>query len=127
MELFAPENPRPIHFMGIAGAGMGALALVARGRGVAVTGSDIDLTNATDVIAAGIEVYAGHDVAHVRDARAVVHTSAVGSAHPVLQAAAAAGIPVFRRAEALGLLMRDGFVVAVAGTHGKTTTTAMAT
>ena len=127
MELFARENPRPIHFMGIAGAGIGALALVARRRGIAVTGSDIDLTNATDVIAAGIEVHAGHDVAQVRDARAVVHTSAVGSAHPVLQAAAAAGIPVFRRAEALGLLVRDGFVIAVAGTHGKTTTTAMAT
>ena len=127
MELFAPENPRPIHFMGIAGAGMGALALVARRRGVTVTGSDIDLTNAADVIAAGIPVYAGHDAAHVREARAVIHTSAVHPEHPVLQAAATAGIPVFRRAEALSQLIGAGFVIAVAGTHGKTTTTAMVT
>ena len=127
MELFAPEDSRPIHFMGIAGAGMGALALVARRRGVIVTGSDIDLTNAADVIAAGIPVYAGHDTAHVREARAVIHTSAVPPEHPVLQAAVAARIPVYRRAEALNQLIGGGFVIAVAGTHGKTTTTAMVT
>ena len=127
MELFAPENPLPIHFMGIAGAGMGALALAARRRGVAVTGSDIDPTNATDLMAAGVEVYAGHDPEHLKDARAVVHTSAVDPEHPMLRAAAAAGIPVFRRAEALGLLVQHGYLVAVAGTHGKTTTAAMVT
>ncbi|MCZ6917740.1 MAG: UDP-N-acetylmuramate--L-alanine ligase [Gemmatimonadetes bacterium] len=127
MELFAPENPRPIHFMGIAGAGMSALALVAKRRGVAVTGSDIEPTNAADVIAAGIEVFTGHDPAHIENARAVVHTSAVDATHPVLAAATAAGIPVIRRAEALGLLVQGGVVVGVAGTHGKTTTTAMIT
>ena len=127
MELFDPDNPRPIHFMGIAGAGMGALALVARRRGVAVTGSDIDPTNATDVIRAGVQVFAGHDPAHVANARAIVRTSAVDPAHPVLTAATEQGIPIFRRAEALALLVRPGQVVAVSGTHGKTTTTAMVT
>ncbi len=125
MELFAPENPRPIHFMGIAGAGMGALALLARHRGVAITGSDIDPTNAADLIEAGVEVYAGHDPTHISDARAVIYSSAVDPEHPVLAAAVAAGIPTLKRAEALRLLLGDGVVVGVAGTHGKTTTTAM--
>lgn len=127
MELFAPENPRPIHFMGIAGAGMGALALVARRRGVAITGSDIDPTNAADLIRAGVEVYAGHDPAHIRNARAVIHTSAVDPRHPVLAAAVAANIPVFKRAEALSLLIGDRLAIGIAGTHGKTTTTTMVT
>ncbi len=127
MELFAPDNPRPIHFMGIAGAGMGALALLARHRGVGITGSDIDPTNAADLIQAGVEVYAGHDPAHIRDARAVIYTSAVDPNHPVLQAAAEAGMPTFKRAEALRLLIGDRVTVGVAGTHGKTTTTTMVT
>ncbi len=127
MELFAPENPRPIHFMGIAGAGMGALALVARRRGVAITGSDIDPTNAADLIRAGVEVHAGHDPAHIRDARAVIYTSAVDPGHPVLAAAAAANIPVFKRAKALSLLIGDRLAIGIAGTHGKTTTATMAT
>ncbi len=127
MELFAPENPRPIHFMGIAGAGMGALALVARRRGVAISGSDIDPTNAADLIRAGVEVYAGHDPAHIRNARAVIYTSAVDPGHPVLAAAVAANIPVFKRAEALSLLIGDRLAIGIAGTHGKTTTATMVT
>lgn len=127
MELFDPENPRPIHFMGIAGAGMGALAAVALRRGVAVTGSDIDPANAADLIHAGVPVLTGHEPAHIEGVRAVVHTSAVSADHPVLRAAREAGIPVIRRAEALGALVATGLVVGVAGTHGKTTTTAMAT
>ena len=58
MDLFSPENPRPIHFMGIAGAGMSALALVARRRGVAVTGCDTNLTDAADVVRAGADCFA---------------------------------------------------------------------
>jgi UDP-N-acetylmuramate--alanine ligase len=113
--------------MGIAGAGMGALALLARHRGVAITGSDIDPTNAADLIEAGVEVYAGHDPAHISGARAVVYTSAVDPEHPVLQAAGEAGTPTFKRAEALRLLIGDRVTVGVAGTHGKTTTTTMVT
>lgn len=125
MSLFTPGDPRPIHFMGIAGAGMSALALVARRRGLNVTGCDTDLRNAADVMRAGAEVFAGHDPAHVRGARAVVHTSAVPREHAELQAAVAQGVPVVRRADALGELVNRGKVIAVAGTHGKTTTTAM--
>ena len=127
MLLFDPDDPRPVHFMGIAGAGMSALALVARGRGVPVSGCDLDLRDAADVMAAGARVFEGHDPAHVDGVRAVVHTAAVDPAHPELAAAVARGIPVIKRAEALGELVSGAEVVGVAGTHGKTTTTAMLT
>jgi UDP-N-acetylmuramate--alanine ligase len=127
MHLFAPEDPRPIHFMGIAGAGMSALALMARRRGLTVTGCDTDVSGASDVVAAGATVVAGHDPTHVVGARAVVHTSAVSRDHPELAAARAAGVDVVRRAEALSAAVSGGVVVAVAGTHGKTTTTVMCT
>jgi UDP-N-acetylmuramate--alanine ligase len=78
------------------------------------------------VIQAGARVVQGHDPAHVAGSRAVIYTAAVPAAHPELAAARAAGIPVVPRAEALQALCR-GTVLAVAGTHGKTTTTAMAT
>lgn len=127
MSLYDPSDSRPIHFMGIAGAGMSALALVARRRGVDVSGCDIDLRDAADLIQAGVDVRAGHDPRHVSGARAVVHTSAVARSHPELEAAAAGGIPVLKRAEALGALVSGATVIGVAGTHGKTTVTAMAT
>src|SRR5690606_23546243 len=75
----------------------------------------------------GLEVAAGHDPAHVEDAAAVVVTAAVPPDHPELAAARAGGIPVLKRAQALGAVVNRGVVVAVAGTHGKTTTTAMTT
>jgi UDP-N-acetylmuramate--alanine ligase len=127
MPLFAPEDPRPIHFMGVAGAGVSALALMARRRGVAVSGCDADPSGAADVEVAGARIYRGHDPAHVVGARAVVYTAAVSSDHAELGAARAAGIPVIRRADALHLAVQGGTVVAIAGTHGKTTTTVMAT
>jgi UDP-N-acetylmuramate--alanine ligase len=113
--------------MGIAGAGMSALALIARRRGVDVTGCDIDLRNAADVIRAGAEVFSGHDPAHVAEARMVIRSSAVDENHPELEAASDLGIPVLRRAEALGGLVDGARVVGVSGTHGKTTVTAMVT
>lgn len=129
MLLFAPDDPRPVHFVGIAGAGMSALALIARRRGVAVTGCDADLSGAADVAEAGAQLFRGHDPEHVVAARAVVYTAAVPSQHPELVAARAAGLPVVRRADALHMLVGGGGgeVVAVAGTHGKTTTTVMTT
>jgi UDP-N-acetylmuramate--alanine ligase len=127
MPLFAPDDPRPIHFVGVAGAGMSALALIARRRGVAVTGCDTDLRGAADVARAGARLWQGHDAGHVAGARAVVYTAAVPPDHPELVAARAAGLPVIRRAEALQLAVGQGRVVAIAGTHGKTTTTAMTT
>lgn len=127
MHLFAPDDPRPIHFLGIGGAGMSALALLARRRGVAVTGCDTDPAGAADVQRAGAAIQRGHDAAHVEGVRAVVYTAAVPPDHPELVAARDAGLPVVRRADALQAAIGVGTVVAVGGTHGKTTTTAMAT
>ena len=126
MHLFIPDDPRPLHFMGIAGAGMSALALVARSRGVAVTGCDTNPSGALDLGLADVPVLQGHSADHVNDVRAVVYTSAVPREHAELEAALAAGIPVVRRAEALQEAVRGGRTVAIAGTHGKTTTTVMA-
>lgn len=127
MTLINDGDPRPIHFMGIAGAGMSALAELFRRRGAAVNGCDIAPEGATDLDRAGISVLTGHDPAHVEHSRAVVVTSAVPKDHPELLRARALGIPIVRRAEALGDAVTGGTLVAVAGTHGKTTTTAMAT
>ena len=127
MDLFDPADPRPVHFMGIGGAGMSALALLARRRGVAVSGCDPDPSGTADVAALGAEVWIGHDVAHVRNVRAVVVTAAVPPEHPELRQARTLGIPVIPRKQALADLVRSGRLVAVAGTHGKSTTTVMAT
>jgi len=127
MTLFGPGDPRPIHFMGIAGAGMGALALIARRRGVTVTGCDTDPSGAADLAGLGVSVREGHDPAHLDGVRAVVVTAAVARDHPELGRARELGIPVVRRADALGELVKGGTVVGVAGTHGKTTTTVMVT
>src|SRR6266498_111044 len=127
MTLFRPGDPRPIHFMGIAGAGMSGLALIARHLGVAITGCDADLSGAADLAALGVPVFRGHDPGHVAGARAVVVTAAVAREHPELEEARALGVPVVRRADALGEAVAGGTLVAVAGTHGKTTTTFMVT
>jgi len=118
--------------MGIAGAGMSALALIARHRGVAITGCDTDTSGvgSADLTALGVPVWRGHDPSHVDGARAVIVTAAVPRDHPELARARALDLPVVRRADALGQLVAgDGktSVVAVAGTHGKTTTTVMVT
>jgi len=127
MELFNPADRRPVHFMGVGGAGMSALAILACRRGVIITGCDTDLAGAQDVIAAGARVELGHSPSHVSGSRAVVVTAAVPDTHPELVAARKAGIPVVPRKEALGGLVNGATVVAAAGTHGKTTTTVMAT
>jgi UDP-N-acetylmuramate--alanine ligase len=128
MTWFAPDgDSRPVHFMGIAGAGMSALALLAKLRGVPITGCDNDTSGATDLAALGVPVWQGHDPAHLDDARAVVVTAAVPTDHPELARARALGLAVLRRADALGAVVAGATVVAVAGTHGKTTTTAMCT
>src|SRR5256886_15944345 len=98
MTLFESGDPRPIHFMGIAGAGMSGLALLARHQGAAVTGCDKDPQGAADLAALGVEIWRGHDPGHVSGARAVVVTAAVPREHPELEQAGALGIPVVRRA-----------------------------
>jgi UDP-N-acetylmuramate--alanine ligase len=121
------SKPGPVHFVGIAGAGMSALAELFVKRGYTVTGCDTSLATAGDLRALGIELFEGHDPSHVVGASEVVVTSAVRRDHPELARARELGIPVIRRAEALGRAVSGGELVAVAGTHGKTTTTVMTT
>ncbi|MEP7380101.1 MAG: UDP-N-acetylmuramate--L-alanine ligase [Gemmatimonadota bacterium] len=127
MSLLDATDPRPVHFVGIAGAGMRALAELVVRRGVAVTGCDAALGDAGDLQALGVALEEGHAARHVADARAVVVSSAVPRDLPELAAARAGGLPVVRRAEALGEAVSGGTLIAVAGTHGKTTTTVMTT
>jgi UDP-N-acetylmuramate--alanine ligase len=127
MDLFNPADSRPVHFVGIGGAGMSALALIAVRRGVVVSGCDADPTGAADLAAMGVRIFQGHDPAHLQGARAVVVTAAVTAGHPELERARVLGLPVVPRKEALAALIGSARSVAVAGTHGKTTTTVMTT
>jgi UDP-N-acetylmuramate--alanine ligase len=121
------SNTGPIHFVGIAGAGMSALAELFVRRGLKVTGCDNSTTGTADLERLGIRVIQGHDPSHVEGASEVIVTSAVRRDHPELERARHLGIPVTRRAEALGRAVSVGQLVGVAGTHGKTTTTVMTT
>jgi UDP-N-acetylmuramate--alanine ligase len=117
-----------VHFVGIGGAGMSALAELVLRAGGKVSGCDAALGESVQTLSAlGVSLVEGHDSTHVSDCVAVVATSAVPADHPELAAARALGIPVFKRAHALGAVVNHGTVVAIAGTHGKTTTTAMTT
>jgi UDP-N-acetylmuramate--alanine ligase len=126
MSLLSPSR-QPVHFVGIAGAGMSALAELLHRRGVRVNGCDANPANAPDLQRLGIQVVAGHDPAHAEAAGALVVTSAMPHHHPELVRARELGIPVIRRAEALAEAISGGEVVGIAGTHGKTTTTVMTT
>jgi UDP-N-acetylmuramate--alanine ligase len=127
MALFDSADRRPVHFVGIGGAGMSALALIACRRGVMVTGCDAEPGGAADLAALGVPVFAGHDPAHVDGARAVVFTAAVSREHPELVRARAVGVPAVARKLALAELLAGRRTLGVSGTHGKTTTTVMAT
>jgi len=106
---------------------MSALALIASRRGVAVSGCDTDPAGTADLAARAVPLFRGHDPAHVDGARAVVVTAAVPPGHPELVRARELGVPVIPRKEALAGLIGSARSVAVSGTHGKTTTTVMAT
>jgi UDP-N-acetylmuramate--alanine ligase len=126
--LLDSTDPRPVHFAGIAGAGMSALGELFVRRGVRITGCDIHPIGVEGLSAMGVKVLAGHDPEHVRGARAVVVTSAIPGDHPELAEARRLGIPVVRRAEALGEATTGPGrrLIGVAGTHGKSTTTVLA-
>lgn len=128
LDLRALAQTGAVHFMGISGAGMSALAELVLRAGGRVTGCDLRPGEVGDALRRlGATIVEGHDPSHIDDAVAVVTTAAVPADHPELAAARARGIPVLKRAEALGSLVNRGRVVAIAGTHGKTTTTAMTT
>ncbi len=117
-----------VHLVGIGGAGMSGIARVLLARGGAVSGSDAkDSRAVTELRALGATVHVGHDASHVSGAATLVVSTAITSTNPELVAARQAGILVLPRAEALAALMVGRRGVAVAGTHGKTTTTSMLT
>ena len=121
------SDPRPVHFVGIAGAGMRALAELLARRGVVVTGCDANPGATSDLEALGIHVVKGHSADHVEGARELIVTSAMRKDNPELARARELGVPITRRAEALGRAVDGGRLVGIAGTHGKTTTTVMTT
>jgi UDP-N-acetylmuramate--alanine ligase len=117
---------RRVHFIGIGGVGMSGIAEVMHNLGYAVSGSDkADSPTAQRLAKLGIDVRIGHEAAHVDGADVVVTSSAIKADNPELAAALAARIPVIPRAEMLGELMRFRRGIAIAGTHGKTTTTSL--
>ncbi|HEY7291268.1 MAG TPA: UDP-N-acetylmuramate--L-alanine ligase [Vicinamibacterales bacterium] len=117
---------RRIHFVGIGGIGMSGIAELLANLGYFVSGSDTQRSIVTDRLESiGIRVWIGHDATHVGEADVVVASSAVPATNPEVAEAARRMIPVIPRAEMLAELMRLRFAVAVAGAHGKTTTTSM--
>jgi UDP-N-acetylmuramate--alanine ligase len=121
-----PALTRP-HFVGIGGAGMSGIAKILARRGARVAGSDArDSETAAALRALGAVVHTGHDAAHLApDATGLVVSSAIRADNPELAEARRRGLPVLHRAEALAALMDGRRAIAVAGTHGKTTTTSM--
>ena len=115
-----------VHLIGIGGSGLSAIARLLLESGYVVTGSDRALSPlAADLQSIGVRVYVGHEAGQVSGADFVVRSSAIPDDNPEVQAALAAGIPVYKRADFLGKLMEGKIGIAIAGTHGKTTTTAM--
>lgn len=115
-----------IHFVGIGGIGMSGIAEVLVNLGFNVSGSDIKESAATERLSKlGISIHAGHDARHIEGAQVVVVSSAVRPDNPEVEAAHRAKIPVIPRGEMLAELMRMKQGIAVAGSHGKTTTTSM--
>ena len=119
---------RRVHFVGIGGAGMSGIAEVMRNMGYEVSGSDLRQSPATERLAAlGATIYADHVAEQVAGADVVVRSSAVEESNPEIASAHERRIPVVARAEMLGELMRYRHGIAIAGTHGKTTTTSLLT
>ncbi len=117
---------RRLHFVGIGGAGMSGMAEILADLGYHISGSDNNPTEVTERLQKqGINVFSGHDAANVADAHLVVISAAVDDSNPEIAEAKTRGIPVIKRAEMLGELMRLKFSVGIAGAHGKTTTTAL--
>ena len=127
-----PRQPRPLpegalYFVGIGGAGQSAIAYVLAQRGRVVAGADpgISAPAKARLESVGVTVFTGHSAAQVGDAAAVIVSDAIPETNPEVQFARAKDIPIFRRPEALGAIVNQGRGIAIAGTHGKTTTTGM--
>ncbi|MCP4416930.1 MAG: UDP-N-acetylmuramate--L-alanine ligase [Chloroflexi bacterium] len=123
---FSLQPNMHIHLIGIGGSGISAIARVLLGRGFVVSGSDMQSNEITAALQnEGATIHQGHDAANIAGAQLLVISSAIPETNPEMQAAHVANIPVMKRSEFLGHLMADRIGVAVAGTHGKTSTTGM--
>ena len=120
---------RRVHLVGIGGVSMRPLGLVLQGMGLTVTGSDMNSSVSTDeLIAHGIHVEIGHRAENIQGAECIIRTAAAHNDNPEIQAARAAGIPIFERAQAWGVIMQAyKHAICISGTHGKTTATSMMT
>src|SRR5690606_30767004 len=115
-----------IHLVGIGGTGLSAIARVLLGKGFAVSGSDRAANAQTEALARdGATIYTGHHADYANDADLVIISSAVAAAHPEVARAHERGVPVYKRSDIIDAVTRGQDVIAVSGTHGKTTTTAM--
>ncbi len=115
-----------VHFIGIGGSGLSAIARLLVDSGYTVTGSDTVMSSfALDLQSLGVDIREGHNAQNIAGADWVVRSSAIPDDNPEVVAALANGIPVYKRSDFLGQLMENKTGIAVAGTHGKTTTTAM--
>ncbi len=115
-----------VHFIGIGGSGLSAIARLLKESGYEVTGSDKSLSSfAMDLQSEGISIFIGHHPRNIKGADWIVRSSAITDENPEVVAAKQAGVPVYKRSDFLGQLMAEKNGIAVAGTHGKTTTTAM--
>ena len=126
-KLLTPGNR--IHLVGIGGVSMRPLGLVLKSMGLEISGSDMNASVSTDeLIAQGIQVHIGHRAENIEGCCCVIRTAAVHNDNPEIAAARAAGIPVFERAQAWGVIMQSyKNAICISGTHGKTTTTSMVT
>lgn len=119
---------RHIHFVGIGGAGMCGIAEVLKNQGYDISGSDLKPSKTTERLnEQGITVHFGHQASNIEGADVLVVSTAIDRENPEIRQAISQRIPVVRRAEMLGELMRYRHGIAVAGTHGKTTTTSLLT
>lgn len=117
-----------VHFVGIGGVGMAGIAEVLLRQGFTVSGSDVSENSLTQWLKVmGAVIYHGHDAKNIQNADVIVRSSAVDWTNPEFEAARRARIPIVQRAEMLGELMRFRYGIAIAGTHGKTTTTSLVT
>ena len=115
-----------VHFIGIGGSGLSAIARLLQESGYTVTGSDREHSPFVDDLRKiGITVYIGHAAEQITGAELVIRSSAIPDKNPEVVAALEVGIPVYKRSDFLGMLMEDKIGIALAGTHGKTSTTAM--
>jgi UDP-N-acetylmuramate--alanine ligase len=118
--------PERVHLVGVGGIHMSAIARVLRARGHTVTGSDLHLSPMTETVEQlGVTVHEGHAAENIDDAGLVVYTSAAQTDNPEIAEAKRRGIPTMKRADMVALLQEGKQVIAVAGTHGKTTTSSL--